>query len=308
MREHLEYRRFRVWYCSLPAYPPTCLSSNLCIFTILTPTLTHSQAFVLMSPLPNHLSLPPLLSPSLLHTPFLFTGQQVLSGCVYSPPPLSYPSLSLRLSFPFSLCLFYVSLSLSLAAGKRREDAITAAHEGGWKKKKKKSAQGKQLQSPQGCQLQSPQPLAFFNQANRGKTVAVGRHQGLRSISPTWWSQPQRAELTLPQGVFVERSSSLHEKYPLKSTYYHLIISSLKNMSLPNGNFHWRYLHLLEQNTKQRTPSGCFFLSHSLSLSRSFFFYFIPLKVWALCVCVVFTNSIKIHEISSRAFVWPWQG
>ena len=307
MREHLEYRRFRVWYCSLPAYPPTCLSSNLCIFTILTPTLTHSQAFVLMSPLPNHLSLPPplLLSPSLLHTPFLFTGQQVLSGCVYSPPPLSYPSLSLRLSFPFSLCLFYVcvclslSLSLSLAAGKRREDAITAAHEGGWKKKKKKkSAQGKQLQSPQGCQLQSPQPLAFFNQANRGKTVAVGRHQGLRSISPTWWSQPQRAELTLPQGVFVERSGSLHEKYPLKSTYYHLIISSLKNMSLPNGNFRWRYLHLLEQNTKQRTPSGCFFFS----LSRSFFIS--SLSKSEPCVCVSFSQTASKYMRSALGLLF----
>lgn len=52
MREHLEYQRFRLWHCSLPAYPPTCLSSNLCISTILAPTLTHSQAFVLMSAAP----------------------------------------------------------------------------------------------------------------------------------------------------------------------------------------------------------------------------------------------------------------
>lgn len=165
MREHLQYQRFRVWYCSLPAYPPTCLFSNLCISTILTPTLTHSQAFVLMSPLPKHLSLtPPPPLPTLLHEPFLFTGQQVLSGCVYSPPPRSYPSLSLRLSFPFSLFLcFSMCLPLSVAAGRRREDAITAAHEGGWKKKKKKkSTQGKQLQSPQGCQLQSPPTSGVF--------------------------------------------------------------------------------------------------------------------------------------------------
>ena len=171
MREHLEYRRFRVWYCSLPAYPPTCLSSNLCIFTILTPTLTHSQAFVLMSPLPNHLSLPPLLSPSLLHTPFLFTGQQVLSGCVYSPPPLSYPSLSLRLSFPFSLCLFYVSLSLSLAAGKRREDAITAAHEGGWKKKKKKAHKANSSNPLRVVNSNPPNLWRFLTRQTEGKLL-----------------------------------------------------------------------------------------------------------------------------------------
>lgn len=107
MREHLEYQRFRLWHCSLPAYPPTCLYSNLCISTILSPTLTHSQAFVLMSPLPNHLSLPP---PS-LPAPFLFTRQQVLSRRVYSPLLRSYRSLflfspfSLTLSQSFCACL-----------------------------------------------------------------------------------------------------------------------------------------------------------------------------------------------------------
>lgn len=106
MREHLQYQRFRVSHCSLPAYPPTCVSSNLCISTILTPTLTHSQAFVLMSPLPNHLSvtLPPHLN--LLSCIHLFSSPG--SRCwvaVFTPPhtPRSRPSLSRKPSLPFPL-------------------------------------------------------------------------------------------------------------------------------------------------------------------------------------------------------------
>lgn len=167
MREHLAYQRFRVWYCSLPAYPPTCLSCNLCIFTILTPTLTHSQAFVLMSPLPNHLSLSPPSPFSPAHTLSLHRAAGVEWLCLLPPPPF-YPSLSLRLSFPFSLS-FYGCLALSLAAGRRREDAITAAHEGGgWVGG---STQGKQLQSPQGCQLQSPQLWRFLTRQTEGKLL-----------------------------------------------------------------------------------------------------------------------------------------
>lgn len=110
MREHLEYQRFRLWHCSLPAYPPTCLSSNLCISTILAPTLTHSRAFVLVSPLPNHLSLPPPSPPTLfLH---LFSSQG--SRCwvaVFTPPllrfyvPSFFSTLSLSVSLPLSVFL-----------------------------------------------------------------------------------------------------------------------------------------------------------------------------------------------------------
>lgn len=235
--------------------------------------------------LTTYLCLPPLRS--LLHTPFLFTGQQVLSGCVYSPclPPTlpsHWGSLSLSLSF-------YVCLSHSLAAGRRREEAITAAQEGGWKKK---STQRKQLQSPTGCQLQSPQPLAFFNQANTGKTVAVERHQGPHSISPTWWSQPQRAEFTVPEGLSTERSSSLHEKYPLKSTYYHLIILSLKNMSLLNGNCAGGTYICWGKTQNSRHHQGAFFLS----LSKS-----------ELYVCRFHKQHQNTWDQLS-GFVWPWQG
>ncbi len=134
MREHLEYQRFRVWYCSLPAYPPTCLSYNLCIFTILTPTLTHSQAFVLMSPLPNHLSLSPSSPFSPAHTFSLHRAAGVEWLCLL-PPASFLPFPLTKALFPFLSLSFYGCLALSLAAGRRREDAITAAHEGGWKKK-----------------------------------------------------------------------------------------------------------------------------------------------------------------------------
>lgn len=205
--------RFRVWYCSCTCISPTCLSSNLCFFTILTPTLTHSQAFVLMSPLPNHLSLSPPSPFSPAHTFSLHRAAGVEWLCLFPPPP-SYPFLSLRLSFPFSLCLS-MCVSLSLSGSWWEEGGGYNSCTRGRVEKKKRSTQRKQLQSPPGCQLQSPQPLAFFNQANRGKTVAVERHQGPHSISPTWWSQPQQVEFTLPEGLSTERSSSLHEKYPL---------------------------------------------------------------------------------------------
>lgn len=115
MREHLEYQRFRLWHCSLPAYPPTCLSSNLCISTILAPTLTHSRAFVLVSPLPNHLSLPPPSPPLSSCTFSLHRAAGVESPCLLplcfvstfplssAPPPFSL-CLSLSVSFCASLC------------------------------------------------------------------------------------------------------------------------------------------------------------------------------------------------------------
>lgn len=163
MREHLEYQRFEVWHCSLPACPPTCLSSNLCISTNLTPTLTHSQAFVLVLPLPNHLSLtsPPTSCMHLFPTPL---HQAAGVEWLFTPPPRSYHSLSLFFPFSLSPLSFCVCVSLSMAAGRRREDAITAARGRVGEKK----ARGKHLQSPQGCQLHSPQPLALFNQANGG--------------------------------------------------------------------------------------------------------------------------------------------
>lgn len=205
---------FRLWYCSLPAYTPptttntTCLSSNLCFFTILTPTLTHSLLlYSCRLSLTTYLYPPP---PSLLHTPFLFTGQQVLSGYVYSH---HHHHHTLSLSLPVFLL---VSLSLSLAAGRRREKAITAAHEGGWKKKRKKKHTRKTAQTPSGLstpippppQTHTPKPhlnlWRFLTRQTEGKTVAVGRHRvaevGARFFSPTWWSQPQRAGVCAPRG------------------------------------------------------------------------------------------------------------
>lgn len=178
MREHLEYQRFRLWHCSLPAYPPTCLSSNLCISTILSPTLTHSQAFVLMSPLPNHLSLPP---PS-LPAPFLFTRQQVLSS-VYSPLLRSCRSLSLFPPLSLSLSLS-LSVHVSVAAGRRSEDAITAAQEGGWKKKHTRQT----APIPSGLSTPIGPTSGFLTRQTAGKLLQPEDIGVLGSISPTWWS------------------------------------------------------------------------------------------------------------------------
>lgn len=95
-------------------------------------------------------------------------------------------------------------------------------------------------------------------------------------------------EFALPEGLCTQWSSSLHEKYPLNSTYNHLIISSLKNMSLPNGNCARGTYICWRKNTKQQTPSGCFFLSVFSSLSKS-----------ELCVCVSFSQTASKYMRSA---------
>lgn len=171
-----------------------------------------------MSPLPNHLSLSP---PPLLFCTHLFSSPGSRCWVVMFTPTTTttIPSHSLSLSFSWSL-FRALSLSLSLAAGRRREKAITAAHEGGWKKKEKRSTQGKQLKPPQGCQLQSPPPpqthtpkphlnlWRFLTRQTEGKTVAVGRHRvaevGLVFLALPGDLSLSEQEFALPEGLCIK--------------------------------------------------------------------------------------------------------
>lgn len=110
---------------------------------------------------------------------------------VFIPPPsyhshsLGYAlSLSLFFFFPLSFLQVSLCLFLSLAAARRREEAITAAHEGGWEKKKhtRKTAPipsglSAPIQPPKNPS--SPPPhhnlLHFLTRQTEGKTVAVSR-------------------------------------------------------------------------------------------------------------------------------------
>lgn len=67
-------------------------------------------------------------------------------------------------------------------------------------------------------------------------------------------------------------------------------------MSLSNGNSAGRYLQLLEEKRKTQNNGH----------QQLFFFFFLYLQLSEKSVpCVVFTNSIKIHEICSRALFGP---
>lgn len=214
MREHLEYQRFRLWHCSLPAYPPTCLSSNLCISTILAPTLTHSRAFVLVSPLPNHLSLPPPSSPPTLFL-HLFSSQGSRCWVAVFTPPLLRFHRSLFLFPPFlslSLCLsLCLSVRVSVAAGRRSEDAITAAQEGGWKKKHTRQT----APIPSGLSTPiGPTCFLFFFFFSPGK-----QRENCCSQKTSGSPLPLALPGDVPMDVFVEWSRRLNEKCPLKSTY-----------------------------------------------------------------------------------------
>lgn len=94
---------------------------------------------------------------------------------VFTPPASFLPFPLTKALFPFlSLSLFfYVSLSLSVAAGRRREDAITAAHEGGWKKEKEKKKHTRQTAPiPSGLSTPIPPNLwRFLTRQTQGKLL-----------------------------------------------------------------------------------------------------------------------------------------
>lgn len=176
---------------------------------------------------------------------------------------------------------------------------------------KKKGTQGKQLQSPQGCQPQSPPPQTptsgvFKTRQTEGKLLP-SEDFGVSS------SPPPPIPLVLP-GHPSHSKRSLHSQRVSKrcgllpalqvSTSIHLLAFNIfkfgKTCHFQMEIFCWRYLHLLLENTKQRTTAGGFFFPPSLSTSQSRSCVYV-----CECVCVVFTNSIKIHEISSQALFGP---